>query len=318
VSFSVLRGSNPAPRAINVTNTGAQPLTGMTVDVVYDAGQALGWLSAALDRPDAPATLTLAATTSTLVEGTYHANVRITGPGAPNSPLSVGVTLVVTPNYSVAYGTSAEKVKVVDVGATFAPTLAIVDQSGKPVTGISPSFTSRATTVATVGPDGKITAVGGGDAWIVANAGAANDSVFVIVPRSTSAPILRSDVTNYAGRVGDTVFVNIVFDTRGSTVGAASLAVEIALQSGSLTFLYTVPAGNPAPVVSSPTGGVIRISIGSANGFTGVVPALNLKFIGRTTNTTGWFNLFALDVSGVDGSSMTTQSTSTRLPFVIR
>lgn len=317
VSFTVPRGSNPAPRTINVTNTGALPLAGITVDVVYDAGQALGWLSATLDKIDAPAVLTLAATSATMVEGTYHAVVHVNGPGAPNSPVSLGVTLVVNPNYSIAYGTSAEKVSIVDVGATFAPTLSIVDPGGQPVPGISPSFTSRASTVATVGSDGKITAVAGGDAWIVASTSATSDSVFVIVPRSATAPILRSNATTFTARVGDTLFANVVLDTRGSTVGAASLAVEIAIQSGSLTFFYGVPAGNPAPVVSN-QGGVIRISVGSANGLTGVVPVLNFKFVGRATNTTGWLNLFALDVSGVDGTSMTTQSTSTRLPFVIR
>ena len=61
VGFSVQRGSNPPPRTINITNIGAQALTGMSVDVVYDAGQALGWLTATLDKADAPAVLTLAA-----------------------------------------------------------------------------------------------------------------------------------------------------------------------------------------------------------------------------------------------------------------
>jgi len=318
VSFNVSRGSNPAPRTINVTNAGALSLTGMTVDVVYDAGQALGWLSATLDKPDAPAVLTLAATSASVVEGTYHATVHINGPGAPNSPVSIGVTLVVVPNYTIAYGASAEKVKIVDVGTTFAPTLSILDPNGQSVPGISPGFTSRASTVATVGSDGKITAVAGGDAWIVASTAATSDSVFVIVPRSASAPILRTDATSFATRLADTVFVNVVLDARASTVGAASLAVELILESGSISFLYAVPAGPPAPVVGTVGNGVIRVSVGSANGMTGVVQVLKLKFVGRTTNTVGWVNLFALDVSGVDGTSMTTQSTSTRLPFVIR
>ena len=166
--------------------------------------------------------------------------------------------------------------------------------------------------------DGRITAVGAGDAWIVASSAATSDSVFVIVPRSANAPVLRSDATNFAARLGDTLFVNVVFDTRGATVGAASLAVEITLQAGSLTYFYAIPSGTPAPVVSSPASGVIRISVGAANGMTGSIPVLNLKIVGRSANTSGWLNLFALDVSAVDGTSMTTQSTSTRLPYVIR
>lgn len=318
VSFAVQRGANPAPRTISITNLGAQPLTGISVDVTYDAGQALGWLSATLDKTDAPAVLTLAANSSNVVEGTYHATVRVNGSSATNAPVSIGVTLVVNANFTIGYGTPAEKVKVIDMGASFAPTLSVVDQSGKPVPGISPTFASRATTVATVGSDGRITAIAGGDAWIVASTPATSDSVFVIVPRSVTAPILRSDATTYAARLGDTLFMSVIFDPRATTVGAAALAVEITLQSGSLSYSYAVPTSTPPPVVSSPATGLIRISLGAANGMTGSVTVLNLRLIGRTVNTTGWLHLYALDVSGVDGTSLTTQSTSTRLPFVIR
>jgi hypothetical protein len=318
VSFSVQRGTNPAPRTINVTNSGSLPLTGMTVDVAYDAGQPLGWLSATLNTPDAPAVLTLAVNTSGVVEGTYHATVHITGPGAPNSPAALSVTLVVNPSYSIGYGTSAEKVRIVDVGASFAPTLSIVDLGGNPVTGIPVTFTSRASTVATVATDGRISAVAGGDAWIIASAPGASDSVFVIVPRSPTAPVMRSDVTNFAARVGDTIFVTVIFDARTSIVGAASLAVDLSLQSGSVGFLYSVPTSAPVPVVNVPAVGFWRISVGSASGMTGNVTVLRLKIVGRSVNTTGWLTFYALDVSGIDGTSLTAQSSTTRLPFVIR
>jgi len=101
-------------------------------------------------------------------------------------------------------------------------------------------------------------------------------------------------------------------------VGAASLAVEFSLQSGSLGFLYSVPTTSPAPVVSISSSGLLRISVGSASGITGSVRVLSLKIIGRSAGAVGWLNLFALDVSDIDGNSLTAQSSSTRLPFVIR
>jgi len=318
IVFTVQRGSNPPARTINVTNTGALPLVGMSVDVAYDAGQVPGWLSPTLSTPDAPAVLTFAVNTAGLVEGTYHAIVHVNGPGASNSPVAIGVTLTVNPNYSISYGGSAEKVRVVDVGGTFAPTVSIVDAGGSPVPGISLTFTSRATTVATVGSDGRITAVGGGQAWIVASTPALSDSVFVVVPSSPSAPVLRSDATTFAARVGDTLFVNVIFDTRSTTVGAASLAVDLSLMTGSLGFVYSIPTSAPIPVVSGPVTGLWRISLGSASGMTGSIRVLNLKLIGRTVNTTGWLTFYVLDVSAVDGTSLTAQSSSTRLPFVIR
>jgi hypothetical protein len=318
VGFTMRRGSSLAARTINITNTGALSLVGMTVDVTYDAGLRTGWLSATLSSPDAPATLTLKVDTTGVVEGTYHATVHINAPGASNSPVSIGVALTVTPNYSIGFGTPAEKVKLVDVGASFAPTISIVDTIGNPVTGISLTFTSRAPTVATVGADGRITAVAGGDAWIVAGTSATSDSVFVIVPRSPTAPVIRGAASNFTARVGDTLFVSVVFDARTANVGAAELAVEFSLQGGSLSFFYTIPAGPPLPIVNVSASGLLRISVGSATGMTGNVPVLNLKIIGRTVNTIGWLNLYALDVSDVDGNSLTAQSSSTRVPFVIR
>ncbi|HMA25759.1 MAG: hypothetical protein ACM37U_04435, partial [Gemmatimonas sp.] len=114
------------------------------------------------------------------------------------------------------------------------------------------------------------------------------------------------------------LFVNVVFDTRATTVGAASLAVDLSLLSGSLGFLYSVPTSAPVPVVSVPASGLWRISVGSANGMTGSVRVLSFKFIGRAVNTTGWLTFYALDVSDVDGTSLTAQTSSTRLPFVFR
>ena len=318
VTISFQRGAVVPSRTINITNGGSQPLVGMSVDVAYDPGQQAGWLQATLSTPNAPATLTLKIDTTGVAEGTYHATVHIAGPGAPNSPLSIGVTLTIVSGYTIGYGTSAEKVKVVDIGGTFAPTLAILDLSGRPFPGITPTFTSRANTVATVGSDGHITAVGGGDAWIVASTAATADSVFVVVPRSTTGPVIRSDATTFSTRVGDTLFANIVFDARTTTVGAASLAVELSLVSGSLTFFYSVPTSAPVPIVNLTPNNVFRISLGTATGMTGTIRVLNLKIVGRSVNTVGWLNFFALDVSDVDGSSLTAPSSSTRLPFVIR
>jgi hypothetical protein len=51
---------------------------------------------------------------------------------------------------------------------------------------------------------------------------------------------------------------------------------------------------------------------------TGSIRVLGLKIIGRAASTTGWLNLYALDVSDINGNSLTAQSSSTRLPFVIR
>lgn len=318
VSIALQGIGDSATRTITIVNAGSQPLSGITAAVNYDGGPALGWLSARLSSPNAPTVLTLVANAGALAAGTYHATVQITGPGASNSPLSIGVSLTVAPQYTFSYGAATEKVKVLDIGASFSPAVTIVDGTGAPVKNVPLSFASRASSIATVGSDGKITAVAGGDAWVVASSPAGSDSIFVIVPRSATAPMLLTDATNSTSKVGDTLFVNVLFDTRGTPVGAASLSAEILLQSGSLSYSYLVPSSSPTPVVNLVSSGLFRISIGAATGFTGSVQVLKLKIVGRSVNTIGWLNLFALDVSAVDGSSLTAQTTATRLPLVIR
>ena len=319
VALTANRGTSPAPATIRITNGGAAALTGLTVDPVqYDPGQPTGWLTATLSATTAPATLTLTPATATLVEGSYHAVVRINGPGAPNSPASISVTLTIVTGYTVTYGSAAEKVRILDVGGSYLPSVSVTDPQGAPVPGVELTFTSRATSVATVGADGRITARSAGDAWITVSSASTSDSVFVVVPRSTSGPLLRSNVTTWSTRIGDTLFASIFLDTRTTTVGAASLAVEIQLISGSLSFLYSAATGSPAPVVNMSTSGVLRISIGAANGMTGSVGLVNLKLISRTPGTVGWLGLYALDVSAVDGTNITSQATSTRVPFVIQ
>src|SRR5947208_2711393 len=67
---AVQGGASPAPQTLSVTNGGGGTLSGLVRGTIsYDAGQPTGWLAASLDQPDAPATLTLSATTGGLLQG---------------------------------------------------------------------------------------------------------------------------------------------------------------------------------------------------------------------------------------------------------
>lgn len=187
-----------------------------------------------------------------------------------------------------------------------------------PVKSVPVTFASRASSVATVTSDGHVTAVRGGDAWIVASTPRTADSVFVIVPRSPTAPVLRTDATAFAANVGDTTIVTVVLDTRSTTLGAASLAVQSIVESGSFSLVYDVPSGPPSPTVNTEFPNLFRISLGAVPGFTGAVPVLRLKYVGHESKSVLWVLLTALDVTGADGSDLTAQTTSARLPLVIR
>ncbi|HUF68343.1 MAG TPA: Ig-like domain-containing protein, partial [Longimicrobiales bacterium] len=90
-------GPDPSPVGVAITNIGGGQLTGLAADVSHAAGEPTGWLTAALSRSDAPATLTVRATVAGLSVGTYTGTIQITAPGVANSPRSIQVTLVLSP-----------------------------------------------------------------------------------------------------------------------------------------------------------------------------------------------------------------------------
>lgn len=318
VSLAAQKGSNPQLTRVRVTNTGNAPLTGMSVSVTYDPAGPTGWLDASLDTPNAPATLTIA-TSNTLDVGTYRATVQVNGPGAPNSPARVTVTLQVVTAFIVTYGSETEKVKVLDMGTSFTPSTTITDSNNQPVSGVPLSYASRAPGVATVAANGTITARGPGDAWVSVTSVGTRDSVFVIVPTSPAAGVVRSTLTTWSFRLADTAFVNVVLDTRGLTVGSALFAVGVQMQPPAFNSVqFAVPSGPPAPIVNVSSPGVLRVSVSSATGMKGTIELVNFKIVGRASGVAGWLTFTALDVSAMDGTDMTSQITSTRLPLVIK
>jgi hypothetical protein len=315
VSFATTTGVTPAIATVNVTNGGVQPIAALAVEsVTYETGAGTDWLTATLSAATAPSILTLTPRITGVADGTHRATVRLAAAGATNSPVSITVTLVITTAYNVTFGTAAERVRVVDVGATFAPTLTAVDGANRPAPPSVITFRSSAASVATVAADGRITARTPGDAWIVASSVTSADSVFVIVPQSATSPVIRSTLTSYAGRIADTIYATVVLDTRGTTVGAAVAGVDISVNS---TFLYNTPTGAPTPVVSLTTSNVFRIAVGSPTGMTGTVSLLNLRIVPRATGVF-WIYFYALDLSGIDGSNLTPLASSTRIPIIVR
>jgi hypothetical protein len=84
------------------------------------------------------------------------------------------------------------------------------------------------------------------------------------------------------------------------------------------TIQYFTPSSTPTPLVNNSSPGVLRVTVSSATGMTGSVALVNLKIVGRTSGLAGWVTFTPLDVSGIDGTDMTRQITSTRLPLVIK
>jgi len=120
LTFAAIRGgSAPAAQTVNVTNTGGQPLTGLTASVgSHSSGS--GWLSATLSGTTAPATLSIRPQNSLpTTAGPHTAVVSVSSPVAGNSPQTIDVTVEV-PQVSVAPSSDAISVPTGGSGSTSA------------------------------------------------------------------------------------------------------------------------------------------------------------------------------------------------------
>ena len=81
---------------------------------------------------------------------------------------------------------------------------------------------------------------------------------------------------------------------------------------------YEPAESAPNPVINSPTFGIVKASIVSANGFTGQIPLLRFTVSPTTRGLAGWIDVTIIDITGTDGKSILPASTSTRYPLIVR
>ena len=321
VTLSASSGKTSQVVTLGVKNGGATPLTGVTTSPpAYDAGQLTGWLTVSASGGAPPFNLTLQANAASLPAGNYRAVVQVNAPAASNTPVSITVTLTVTPANTITYGNATEKLRILDVATAYTPSLSARDGTGQPLPLGTVTFASRATSVATVDAQGKITAAGEGTTWVTVQGVGSSDSVFVTVPRSAAGPVLRSDLTTYLVKAGDVTFVNVLIDPRQTPVGAATIAVGYTTVTAVFGFnvTYTIPTGPPVPVATSTTAGVIRVSVASATPLTGQTTLLRLRIVTPTTGLSGVITLTVTDIVAPDGSDLTPVTTSTRIPIIVQ
>jgi Bacterial Ig-like domain (group 2) len=210
------------------------------------------------------------------------------------------------------FGSSSEKIKIVDIGGVFTPTLLGPSRA-------TTTFVSRATTVATVNAQGTITGVGEGQVWVVATApGWASDSVYVIVPRTATGPVLRTDLTTFNVAMGSTIVFDVILDTRSTPIGGTEFSFGITTTPVLFTDGTYSLIGSPTPVVSNPQLGVLRVSLASGGRLTGELAILRLELTVRTANTSGFLTLTLIDLVSPTGADLMPVSTSTRIPIIVQ
>ncbi len=292
-----------SPTAVGSTTQATATFKDVDGNVV--TGRVTGWSS------DNTSVATVNASGVVTSVGLGTANITVTSDGPPGS-----APMTVAP--SVGFGSSAERIHVVDIGAAFSPSL-----SG--ATAASTTFASRARSVVTVDGQGTVTGVSAGQAWVAATApGFAPDSIYVIVPRNSTGPVLRSDLTEYRVKAGATVVVNVILDTRATPIGGAELTVGYTTTPTVFQSVSIAPTGSPAPVVSNLQAGVFRVSLASGSALTGQMSILRFSFSAPVTsgaeliaNRSGYLTLTLIDLVDPTGADILPTSTSTRIPIII-
>jgi uncharacterized protein YjdB len=211
----------------------------------------------------------------------------------------------------LGYGSSAEKIRIVDIGTVFTPTLT------GPSSGTT-TFVSRATSVATVDAQGTITGVGEGQAWVAATAsGWVGDSVYVIVPRTSTGPVLTTDLTTFNVQTGSTIVINIILDTRSTPIGGTEFSVGFTTSPTLFTGGSYTATGTPAPTVSNLQTGLLRVSLASGSPLPGQLSILQLRLTTSTSNASGYLSLTLIDLVSPTGTDLLPVGTSTRIPIII-
>jgi hypothetical protein len=173
--------------------------------------------------------------------------------------------------------------------------------------------------VATVDATGKITAVSGGQGWVVASAQGAFDSVFVTVPRSATGPVLRADLSVYTKASGEVTIVTFTLDPRSVPIGAATVAIGYETAPGVFNAISaSIPTQTPQPVGANSSFGVFKVSVASATPISAAIPMLRFTFTALKAGAVGWLSFSVLDASDVNGNDITSQFTSTRYPIIVR
>lgn len=305
----------PSIASITVTLGASTLATGSRTQATATARDADGnilagkVLTLSSDNPSV-ATVTAQGVVTGVTLGTT--NITAVGEGVAGS---ASITVAV----SAGFGTSAEKIHIVDIGTTFAPTLSGPSASAA-------TFVSRATSVSTVDGQGTITGVGEGQGWVTVTApGFAPDSVYVIVPRNSTAPLLRGDLTNFNVQAGATTVVNVILDTRSTPIGGAELSVGFTTNPSVFTSVNVVGTGSPAPLITSVQVGVFRVSLASGSPLSGQLAFLRFTFTAPVTsgiellsNRSGFLTFTLLDLVDPAGADLLPVSTSTRIPVIVK
>ena len=277
VSFSAVpSGPVPDSQAVNVTNGGEDPLTGLQIAAVTYGSGATGWLTATLTQADAPSSLVLRPNTTALATGSYTATVSIVAASPSTPPQSVTVTFTLIRPGVISFGSnSATFVAQQNAGLPNPQSIEITNTGDAPLTGLA---------------IGQISYSSGAASWLdaIVNPTTAPAQLTLHPNSATMAPgsyTATVQVTSTAPGVAAAT-MTVTYD-----VSPAAIPPAIEVSPTSLSFVAgrnfaTLPPAKQIAVTSTGTGTVAGLSATSISYAAGASNWLNTTFVGGVTAPT--------------------------------
>ncbi|MEP7365495.1 MAG: hypothetical protein ABI972_19755 [Acidobacteriota bacterium] len=229
----------PLPRVLTVGSTGASVGVGVTTEAT-GGGAGPAWLSVTPTSGATPLNLSVSANPQGLAIGDYTANVKLTGPGASNSPQTVPVTLKVTDKPVVTLSTSSlsfhhqiggsapagELVVVTNAGAGLPIGLTINSGGGTWLSATPTASTSPAAILVTVDPGTLVAGEYTGSIGIAVPGAAVSQLTLPVTLTVSASPLMRISRTQ----------LSFVYQTSQPAPGPKSISVS----STGVAFPFTV------------------------------------------------------------------------------
>jgi uncharacterized protein (TIGR03437 family) len=262
LSFAYQIGSaQPASQNVSVASTGA------VLNLTATPGAS--WVGVVPTSTTTPATLAISVNTTGLAPGTYSSAVSISAANASNSPLSIPVTLTVTPAPALVVTPGILSFSY-QTGASIpgAQSLALSTNNGASATFSASATTSSGGNWLTVSPTG----------------GSTPASLMVSLNQATLANLAAG---NYTGTVA----------LAASGFAPQSVSVSLAVTKPAATIVISGSSAFTLANTAGPASSVVKISAsdGSAHSFTAVTgaPAKWLTFVPTSGTTPGSITLTA-------------------------
>jgi hypothetical protein len=306
LTFAATQGLNPNTQSLNVTNNGDAPLT-FTPSVTTTTGGA--WLSVSpsgqtVVAPGATATLTATVTSAALGAASYSGSIAIVDSTATNSPVTIPVSLTVSPGPVLSLSSTAIAVAALKSGANPSNVTASITNPG----GASLTYSSSVTSGA------WLSIVSGGSGTIAANGPAATLTLAIDITGLAKGTYIGTVQVTAPGASGSPGTITVTLTVQAPTIGVSPTSLAYSVLRSRNPASQTITLTNTGDATMTFTTGAPTTSGGS---WLAVSPAGGTLAAGASTTLTATVTSAAIASGSYSGSVTITDPAASNSPLAV-